>query len=174
MELIERYLQAVRFWLPKNQKQDIIAELSEDIHSQIEERESALGRELTDDDVEQILKQRGRPLLVAEKYLPQKSLIGPVLFPAYRFVLKLALLCYLVPWVGVWIALVGINPSYRANHLGIAALGDAYVLWVNAITAFAVVTIVFAVLERVKDQSFLFGKWNPRQLPPVRDVTISR
>jgi len=71
MELIERYLQAVKFWLPKNQKQDIIAELSEDIHSQIEERESALGRELTDDDVEQILKQRGRPLLVAEKYLPQ-------------------------------------------------------------------------------------------------------
>src|SRR6266702_318440 len=174
MELIERYLQAVRFWLPKNQKQDIIAELSEDIHSQIEERESALGRELTDDDVEQILKQRGRPLLVAEKYLPQKSLIGPVLFPAYRFVLKLALLCYLVPWVGVWIALVVLNPSYRGHHLGITAIGDAYVLWVNAITAFAVVTIVFAVLERVKDQSFL-GAWNPRQLPPVCDThRISR
>src|SRR5439155_15304481 len=115
MELIERYLQAVKFWLSKNQRQDIIAELSEDIHSQIEERESALGRKLTDDDVEQILKQRGRPLLVAEKYLPQKSLIGPVLFPAYRFVLKLALLCYLVPWAAVWIGLVVLNPSYRSH-----------------------------------------------------------
>jgi hypothetical protein len=31
MELLERYLQAVKFWLPKKQKQDIIAELSEDI-----------------------------------------------------------------------------------------------------------------------------------------------
>jgi hypothetical protein len=28
MELIERYLQAVKFWLPKEQRQDIIAELS--------------------------------------------------------------------------------------------------------------------------------------------------
>jgi hypothetical protein len=31
MELIERYLQAVNFWLPKRQKHDIINELSEDI-----------------------------------------------------------------------------------------------------------------------------------------------
>src|SRR5216684_1036988 len=141
MDLINRYLQAVKFWLPAKQKQDIIAELSEDIHSQIEERESALGRKLTDDDVEQVLRQRGRPLLVAEKYLPQKSLIGPVVFPAYWFVLRLALLCYLVPWVGVWIGLVVLNSSYRAHHLGIAITGDIYVLWANALTAFAVVTI---------------------------------
>src|SRR5438552_9147141 len=167
MELIDRYLQAVKFWLPKNQKQDIIAELSEDLRSQVEDREAELGRKLNDDDVEQILKQRGRPLLVAEKYLPQNSLIGPVLFPAYRFVLKLALLCYLVPWAAVWVALVVINPSYRANHLGIAGIRDAYILWFNAITAFAVVTIVFAVLQRVKDQSWLLSKWSPRQLPAV-------
>jgi hypothetical protein len=37
MELIDRYLQAVKFWLPKQQKLDIIAELSEDIYAQIEE-----------------------------------------------------------------------------------------------------------------------------------------
>ena len=46
MELIDRYFQAVRFWLPKNQKQDIIAELSEDIRSQVEDREPELGRKL--------------------------------------------------------------------------------------------------------------------------------
>ena len=46
MDLIERYLQAVQFWLPKEQKDDIIAELSEDLHAQIEESESALGRTL--------------------------------------------------------------------------------------------------------------------------------
>ena len=39
MELIDRYLQAVKFWLPETQKEDIIAELSEDIQSQIEEKE---------------------------------------------------------------------------------------------------------------------------------------
>ena len=48
MELLERYLQAVKFWLPKEQKSDIIAELSEDLRSQIEERETAVGRKLSE------------------------------------------------------------------------------------------------------------------------------
>ena len=46
MELIDRYLQAIEFWLPKRQRQDIIAELSEDLRSQIEEKETELGRKL--------------------------------------------------------------------------------------------------------------------------------
>jgi len=33
MELIDRYLQAVRFWLPKSQH-DLALELAEDLHSQ--------------------------------------------------------------------------------------------------------------------------------------------
>ena len=58
MEILDRYLHAVEFWLPKTQKQDIIAELSEDIRSQIEERESALGRKLNDPELEAMLKQK--------------------------------------------------------------------------------------------------------------------
>jgi len=30
-ELLQRYLQAVRFWLPKSQQEDILAELSEEV-----------------------------------------------------------------------------------------------------------------------------------------------
>jgi hypothetical protein len=63
MELIGRYLQAVKFWLPKEQKQDIIAELSEDLYSQIEEREAQVGRKLDDTEVEAMLMKRGRPVL---------------------------------------------------------------------------------------------------------------
>ncbi len=98
MDLLNRYLQAVKFWLPRAQQEDIIAELREDIRSEIEERENQLGRSLNDFELEALLKQRGRPLLVAEKYLPQRALIGPALFPAYWFVLKLVMLCYLFPW----------------------------------------------------------------------------
>ena len=39
MELVDRYLQAVKFWLPRHQKDDILAELSADLQSQIEDRE---------------------------------------------------------------------------------------------------------------------------------------
>jgi hypothetical protein len=89
MELIDRYLQAVKFWLPKNQKQDIIVELSEDLRSQVEDREAELGRKLNESEVADLLKQRGRPVLVANRYKSQQHLIGPVLFPIYVFVLRL-------------------------------------------------------------------------------------
>jgi hypothetical protein len=48
MELIERYLQAVQFWLPNREKKDIIAELSEDIYAQVADRERDLGRKLSE------------------------------------------------------------------------------------------------------------------------------
>ena len=39
-DLIDRYLQAVRFWLPKSHRQeDLLAEFGEDLRSQIEEKE---------------------------------------------------------------------------------------------------------------------------------------
>ena len=54
MALVDRYLHAVKFWLPRKQKDDIIAELSEDLRSQIEDREAELGHPLTDAEVEPI------------------------------------------------------------------------------------------------------------------------
>ncbi len=40
MGLVDRYLRAVRFWLPKKAKQeDLLAELGEDLRSQIEAKE---------------------------------------------------------------------------------------------------------------------------------------
>jgi len=173
MELLDKYLQAVKFWLPSAQQNDIIAELRDDIRSQAEERESALGRSLNENEWEALLKQRGRPLLVAEKYLPPRWLIGPILFPAYWFVLRLALLCYLLPWVGVWIGLVIVNPAYRAQHLGLALFGDILFLFSHAVFAMIVVTIVFAAIERGieqgKDGNWLDKDWSPRKLPRVRD-----
>ena len=47
MELLERYLQAVRFFLPKHQQDDIVRELSENLVSEMEDREEACGRPLT-------------------------------------------------------------------------------------------------------------------------------
>ena len=47
MELLERYLQAVRTFLPRKAQDDILHELSENILSQMDEREAELGRRLT-------------------------------------------------------------------------------------------------------------------------------
>jgi len=171
MELIERYLQAVKFWLPKEQKQDIIAELSEDIHSQVEEKESELGRKLNESEVEAILRQRGRPVLVANRYQPQQYLIGPVLFPIYTFVLKIVACCYLLPWVLALLGLLTYSDSYRTQHGGwLSAMGQAWGgLWLATFFVIGIVTLVFAVLEQLQAKSHFMEKWDPRKLPPVKN-----
>ena len=51
-QLLERYRHAVEFWLPKEQRRDILAEISEDLNSRIEEQEAALGRVLNEAEFE--------------------------------------------------------------------------------------------------------------------------
>ncbi len=167
MELLDRYLQAVRFWLPKAQQQDIIAELSSDLHSQIEDRETELGRPLHEAELEAILKKSGNPMLVASSYRPPTQLIGPALFPIYQFVLKVVLLWILLP---VFLFIGGPLPItlvLTSPHRALAMLqtfGD----WVRAeIFAAAIITVVFAVLERTQARLKLVDKWDIRSLPPV-------
>ena len=173
MELIERYLKAIEFWLPGGEKQDILAEISEDIHSQIEERETALGRALTNAELEALLKQRGRPMLVANRYRPQRSLIGPDWFPTYIYVLKIVGLCYVLPWLAVYFVVHRIqHPEISWALTMLASLGTA---WEVAFFSAAVVTVIFGCLQFTQDKSNFFENWNPRQLPPVRDAfKISR
>ena len=87
-DLIDRYLNAVKMWLPRKQQKDILAELAEDLHSQIEERESALGRPLEEADLVALLTRRGSPMRVASGYIPEHRLINPAMLPLYRLVLK--------------------------------------------------------------------------------------
>ncbi len=173
MELIERYLESVKFWLPRRQKDDIIAELSDDIHAQVEEKETALGRNLNEAEVEAILKQRGHPLLVANRFLPQESLIGPVFSPIYRFVLKIFAYGYLLPATLVWIGLMTFSATYRFEHTHpswFTAFASLFsYLWFTTCLVVLPVTIAFAVLERNQARVHLFDRWSPRKLPPVRD-----
>lgn len=166
MDLIERYVHAVRFWLPRAQQDDVSAELAEDIRSQIEEQEAALGRKLNESEMEALLKRRGSPLLVANRYRPQQYLIGPTLFPVYRFVLIIVALCYLVPWLLAWIGLAIFDPHFHVSFG--RTFGPLWgTFWVDMFVSFGTVTAVFAILELVKPR--FLENWNPRKLPPVRD-----
>jgi hypothetical protein len=167
MELLDRYLQAVRFWLPKAQQNDIIAELGDDIRSQIEDKESALGRPINEDELAALLRQTGHPMRVAARYQPQQSLIGPALFPIYKFVLKMVSIFYLVPWVLVWIGLVVFVPSHRAENPALTVLGGWASLWHTAFIFFGIITLVFAVVERFQSNVSGVLKWDPRKLPAL-------
>ena len=94
MQPVESYLNNLAKLLPAGQRDDILRELSEDINSEIEDKESQLGRPLGEAEKLEILKRRGTPLQVAAGYTQNKGtlafgpqLIGPVLFPFYARVL---------------------------------------------------------------------------------------
>ena len=164
MELLDRYLQAVRFWLPKAQQQDIIAELSSDLHSQIDDRETELGRPLDNAELEVILRKCGSPILVASRYRPQTQLIGPALFPIYLFVLKVVLLWILVP---VFVVIVGPAMIVPATNRVAAFFETWGTLSYAMFVAAGVITLVFAVLERTQAKLHLFERWSLRSLPPA-------
>jgi hypothetical protein len=154
MELVDRYLQAVRFWLPKAQQEDILAELSEDIRSQIEDKEAELGRKLNEAEVEVILQRWGNPALVAERFRPRRQLIGPGLFPEYWRVLRIVLgVTALVFTFLIVTVLAGGKPLPKA-FLMFPGIWFAEFGWL---------TFVYAVRERF----YRPENWNPRSLPRI-------
>ncbi len=166
-ELVGRYLQAVRFWLPKAQRQqDLLAEYGEDLRSQIEAQEEELGRPLDQAEVTAILKNCGNPMVVAGRLGPQRSLIGPALFPIYLFVLKMVLLWILVP---VFIFIVGpVNLANAAGNWDAAIVNTIGSLWSGLFIAAGIVTLVFAILERTHAVAGATCKWDPSTLPPLQ------
>jgi len=161
MDLVERYIEAVKFWLPKATRDDIAAELREDIHSEIEEAEQEKGRKLTEDEISALLKVRGTPLSVASRYLPQRSLIGPELFPLYIFVLKIVAVICLIPPVIAWL--------WAAIEPGTSWPG-VFATPVNSLlVSFAIVTLIFAAIEHKGISPAKLHSFNPKSLRPVVD-----
>lgn len=93
MDLIDRYLNAVAAQLPQDERGDITAELRDLILSRFEAKEEDLGRALTEDEQEVILREIGHPLVVAARYRKgPDSLVGPELFPYWMFGVKAGLM----------------------------------------------------------------------------------
>ena len=108
MDMVERYLEAVAAQLSAEERDDIVAELRDLILSRVEAKEETLGRSLTDDEREAILKEIGHPLVVAARYRKgPDSLIGPELFPYWLYGVKAGLLILLVvSGIGLFIRLI--------------------------------------------------------------------
>jgi hypothetical protein len=171
MELLDRYLQAVKKHLPWDRQDDIIAELKANLESQLEDKEAELGRPLTKDEMEAWLKQIGPPMQVAGRYLPQRYLIGPAVFPMYWYVLRLA--CF---WCLVIYSIVSVVQIFNggiANGPGLA--GAALRVPAVLMTTAAWVTLIFAAIEfglaRNPSKRGLLANapfdWSPSALPPA-------
>lgn len=171
MDLIERYVAAVRGHLPKSANPDIVSELSDNLRSQAEEREGQLGRALNEDEQSVLLKPHGHPWLMASRYIPQQHLIGPALYPYYRQTLVMVVFWVVLPITLIGGALAALNSDHPSQWFS-RMLGAA---WNGAIYAVGIVTIVFAVLEHERVKFTALDNWNPMRLPkPSRGREIPR
>jgi hypothetical protein len=166
MELVDRYLQAVKLALPKRNQDDIIQELNDSILSQVEEAETALGRPLTEDELVEILGKMGSPDRLASRYREQQGLIGPTAMPIYWKVLKAALgLAFLVNVIAAIVTAAAGRPL-------LTSLAPIFNYPSVAFTVFAWVTLSFAALHFF-GAKFPIGRsqtndqWDPRKLPPL-------
>ena len=141
MEMIDRYLQAVKFALPQAQREDIIKELRDNILSQIEEKESGLGRALNEDEQAELLKKLGSPLGLASRYRKQQYLIGATMFPIYWKVLKTSLALAFVVLAAGSIATAAAGKTLTESLAVLLRYPSV------ALMTFAWMTMVFSALE---------------------------
>jgi hypothetical protein len=116
MELLEQYLNVIKMYLPREQREDIINELYENLLSEMEDKEAELGRPLNENEQAEILKRHGPPQLMAKRYAPDqpsftfgRQLIGPESFPIYVKVLWVVLGCMVI--VHASLAILGKSPG---------------------------------------------------------------
>lgn len=162
MDLIERYLYAVKGHLPLKLQEDVVTELADDLRSRVEDREAELGRPVTEGEVAAILKGLGRPMVLASRYGTRQTLVGPALLPYYWKVLKvslgIALLVHAI--VAVVLLVAGRTP-------GESLRGLVTFPFVAAPTLVGWMTLVFMVLERQVTNPAAVDSWNPATLPAV-------
>src|SRR3954471_9577146 len=161
MDLIERYLQALKFALPEKQRDDIIKELRDSILSQVEEKEEEVGHPLTEDEQVALLKKLGSPIRLASRYRKQQQMIGTTMFPVYWRVLKAALALVFLVLVIASVATAVAGKSFMES------LGVLFRYPSVALMTFAWITLFFSALEFFGRKMQLKNTWDPRKLPPL-------
>ncbi len=171
MELIDRYVYEVGRHLPRKNRADIQVELQSTLVDTLEARVEG---EPSQEDMVELLKEFGPPQKVAASYWPQgQYLIGPSLFPLFRMVVGIVVTVFII----VQLVLLGIAVVFNQEILTFMSVLDIFSEMIgSAFTAFSIVVIVFAVLQRFDVRpDTVDADWDPRELPQVEEVdTVSR
>jgi hypothetical protein len=87
LDLIDRYVHAVRVNLRRPDADDIVAEIRADLESHIDALATA--RASRDDEIAALLRRYGHPRIVAARYSQHPSLAGPELLPFYWYTIRI-------------------------------------------------------------------------------------
>lgn len=153
--LVDHYLLQLRSLLPAKSRDDVAAELGDSIRTSVADRERELGRVLSEDELAQVLKGYGHPMLVAGRYLPMQELISARMFPLYWYVLQ-AVVIVIAVVTGI---LAGIA-FLTGARTGMQVILDGF--WF-ALAVSACVTIAFACIDRSSARIKVFENFDPRR-----------
>lgn len=167
MNLIDRYLRAVRDHLPRGEQDDIIDELADSIVSRMEDEAATRGRPLDEEEQVALLRSMGHPMSVAARYRGDdrsvtfgRRLIGPELFPSY---LKVLVANFAVTVIVLAIIVIASGGTPWSGLGGIV---------VPFAIQFLIVTAIFVVVDArwVRDPN----GWDPRTVNAMGpDVDLS-
>jgi len=168
-ELIDRYVNEVGQKLPRRSRADIQLELKSLLLDELEERAKAAGKEPTAEMAAGILVEYGQPEQMAARYKTEQYLIGPRLYPFYRLIVAIVLAA-----IGVSLLIAfGITAVVGGpENIGSVAWAFLKSYFQSGVIAFASVTIIFGILERVyayKIQTDDDAGWDPYSLEPVEE-----
>jgi len=167
MELINRYVHEVGEHLPERMREDVETELRSLLMDAVEARAREASRPVDDEITSRVLREFGRPEDVARRYAPEAEyLIGPRLFPTYKRVATLVGIVFGALFLAS--VVLGILRTVQNPESGFAPaplLGGAWDLLKSLLFNLALLTLAFAVAERVLMRRELAGKeWDPSKL----------
>lgn len=162
MNLLDRYVSAVKRFLPVSLREDVGRELHGLLEERLEAESEKHGRPLTDREIGGVLKQHGHPYKVAVAYQPAKELVGAESYALYKRVMTKTF--------SVWffaVMLVGLYDIF--SHDGPWAIVAVPGFWHTVVDVFLFlffgITMLFHVYGGVIERSGLGWQWRPSRLP---------
>jgi hypothetical protein len=175
-ELLSRYVAEVKRIIGPRAPKDVDRELESLLAESIEARETESGRELSLQEVSDVLRAFGAPGEVADRYSPRpRHLIGPELYPVFMTVVAAIL------GAAAIVPLILMLVSHLAAGEALPAIPAAIFRWVGlsyqiAFGGLGWAVLVFAMLERFGVSSKVTVSkgeaaeaWNPLDLPAADD-----
>ncbi len=168
MDWIERYIDAVARRLPQQQR----GAAEQDLRSMIDglAKTKAQGGIPTDEDIRAVLQELGHPRKMADKYRGRRQyMISPDYFDLYWLILRIVLLAVGGATLLALVIQIAIQPP-SSFGAGLGSLISG--IWQALLSAFAMVTIIFALNERFNPQAGKWAEsldkdWKVEDLPPA-------
>lgn len=164
MNLLDRYVAAVKRYLPAGIREDVGSELHGLLEERLEAEREKQGRALTDQEIAAALKEHGHPYKVAASYHPSKALVGAESYALYKRVMTKT--------ISVWfffVLLVGLYNIF--DHSGPWAIVAVPAFWHSVVDVllflFFGITMLFHIYGGALERTGLGWHWNPLKLPAV-------